>query len=68
MHATNDLIEVQSKRLAFIVEEKSNKGQQQTKKISGGGNNLIQIAKIIPKDGWYPLPRRDHTSVFFKAQ
>lgn len=52
MHATNDLIEVQSKRLAFIAEAKSNKGQQQTKKVSGGGNNIIQIAKIIPTDGW----------------
>jgi hypothetical protein len=33
---------------------------------SGKSSSIIIIKKIKPKDGWEPLPRRDHSCIFFK--
>jgi Galactose oxidase, central domain len=52
-----------------MVEFKSaKKNQTVSSKVNvGKSSTVIIINKIKPKDGWEPLPRRDHACMFFKA-
>jgi len=70
-HATNDLIEIKTRRLQVMADLKNNTEASQKPIVSKAGagtsNNRATVNKIKPEDGWEPLPRRDHSSVFFKG-